>query len=539
MLVLLLFVIPVTSAYQSIDILSVSQEGQGEGGVATAHVNSRLGTGSVYIDSFPLTRLDTQLSARFARNYACDIAETDCSQLDFFYTIRAGTTIIGGPSAGAALTVLTYANLMDASIDRSTTITGTITGGGLVGPVGGIEQKVTAARNQGFSRVLIPASELSAAQNVSGIEIIGISTVEEAIWYFTGITVDLPGDEIIVPQAYSRQMEDVSVQLCDRSESLSRQASNVTEQVDTWLISAAQAAAQNKFYSAASFCFSANLALQRDILSNRSSDQLESIVRTLRSDIIAFDADLPDEFATIGDLEVFMVVRERLVESSDILDRQDPSNYSSSDIALALERYSSAVAWSSFFGILHGEQRFDETWIAQSCSQHISASQEQINYVTYLLSIDMDDANMKLRNAREYQRQEEWALCLYTAAKVQAEAQSVITVAYSSNVLNQTVDQKHARAQQLLARSSADDSFPIMSYAYYEYAGEVDDVFSKNLYSEYSIALSSLDIYSESPSQRILVDTDRLFLLVSGFLVGVLSGVVLYGAYSTYSRKDK
>jgi PDZ domain-containing secreted protein len=78
---------------------------------------------------------------------------------------------VGGPSAGAAITVLTVAVLDGKKIDQQTAMTGTINSGGVIGPVAGIEQKVSGAKAAGMKRVLIPAItplENQTTANVSG-----------------------------------------------------------------------------------------------------------------------------------------------------------------------------------------------------------------------------------------------------------------------------------------------------------------------------------------------------------------------------------
>src|SRR5512133_756967 len=86
----------------SMKLLAVSgEEASQTGSTADLLLEVKDGTGRVFIDSFPLSKIDTQISARFAKEVACNFLEADCSKYDFFYTIRANSAIIGGPSAGA------------------------------------------------------------------------------------------------------------------------------------------------------------------------------------------------------------------------------------------------------------------------------------------------------------------------------------------------------------------------------------------------------------------------------------------------------
>ena len=133
------------AAEQSIPLLAVEENGNGSlgaGSTATLSLKIIQGTGKVYLDTFPLTKLDTQMSLRFARDIACQYSSKECTTYDFLYTLRADSSIVGGPSAGAAATILTIAELEGITIPEKTTITGTINSGGLIGNVGGVKEKI-------------------------------------------------------------------------------------------------------------------------------------------------------------------------------------------------------------------------------------------------------------------------------------------------------------------------------------------------------------------------------------------------------------
>ncbi|MDO8656812.1 MAG: S16 family serine protease, partial [Nanoarchaeota archaeon] len=116
------------------------------GSDADLYLEIQKGSGRVFLETFPLTKLDTQISTRFAKDAACHHFKLECDQYDFIYTIKAKSSIIGGPSAGAAIAALTTIAVLDIPYDdKSTTVTGTINSGGIIGPVGGIQQKLEAA----------------------------------------------------------------------------------------------------------------------------------------------------------------------------------------------------------------------------------------------------------------------------------------------------------------------------------------------------------------------------------------------------------
>lgn len=140
-----------------ITLLTVIEGEEDKGGVADLYLTVRPGNGAIYLDSFPLTRIDTQSSIRYANQIACDFLDYDCTQYDFFYTIRANSAIVGGPSAGAAIAALTTAVLDGQDIDGDTAMTGTINSGGIIGPVAGIAAKMDGAKDAGIKKAIIPA----------------------------------------------------------------------------------------------------------------------------------------------------------------------------------------------------------------------------------------------------------------------------------------------------------------------------------------------------------------------------------------------
>src|SRR3989344_4373080 len=97
---LFLLAAPLALAQQgSVKLLAVSETiGGFAGSVADLSLDITSGSGRVFIDTLPASKVDTQLSTRFARNIACAYLDVDCSNLDFFYTIRADSSLVGGPS---------------------------------------------------------------------------------------------------------------------------------------------------------------------------------------------------------------------------------------------------------------------------------------------------------------------------------------------------------------------------------------------------------------------------------------------------------
>lgn len=75
---------------------------------------------------------------------------------------------IGGPSAGLMMSLAIYDTLTPGSMTGGADIagTGTITPDGQVGPIGGIQQKIAAARDAGAELFLVPADNCDGIGNV-------------------------------------------------------------------------------------------------------------------------------------------------------------------------------------------------------------------------------------------------------------------------------------------------------------------------------------------------------------------------------------
>lgn len=94
-------------------------------------------------------------------------------------------TRIGGPSAGLMIALTTYDlfSEVDLADGREIAGTGTIDADGLVGPVGGVGEKVVAAAAAGADVMIVPAAqEAEARSRVRGdLRLIAVETLDEAI----------------------------------------------------------------------------------------------------------------------------------------------------------------------------------------------------------------------------------------------------------------------------------------------------------------------------------------------------------------------
>ncbi|HEX3325895.1 MAG TPA: PDZ domain-containing protein [Actinomycetota bacterium] len=111
----------------------------------------------------------------------------------FHPQVRAtfSTGQIAGPSAGLLFALALYDKLTpdDLTAGRKIAGTGTIQCDGAVGPIGGIQEKVSAAESQGAQIFLAPRSEAADARSVAhDISVVPISTLDGAVTYLQNLS---------------------------------------------------------------------------------------------------------------------------------------------------------------------------------------------------------------------------------------------------------------------------------------------------------------------------------------------------------------
>ena len=113
------------------------------------------------------------------------LATTVNERFDFPFEVDIKTGNVGGPSAGLMMALNVYNNLIPEDITNSLVVagTGTIEIDGSVGPVGGIKQKVIAAKRAGAELILVPTANFEEAipMATESTAIVAIDSFEEAL----------------------------------------------------------------------------------------------------------------------------------------------------------------------------------------------------------------------------------------------------------------------------------------------------------------------------------------------------------------------
>ncbi|MCM2325314.1 MAG: hypothetical protein NDI94_02535 [Candidatus Woesearchaeota archaeon] len=540
--IFILLILPLSFAKSgSLKLLAVTDPdgANPRGSFADLYLEIKPGSGRVFMDSFPLSKIDTQISTRFAKEVACNFLEKDCSKYDFFYTIRSSSAIVGGPSAGAAVTVLTISLLDDLPLDKSVVITGTINTGGIIGPVGSVIPKSEKAAEEGIRKILIPKYSDVNETNITKIEasydvdIIEVSQLTEAIYHFTGKNFSRKGD-VEIDMAYKGKMKEISEELCQRAQILSKEAYPTYENntAFTLMNSGLSKLDEGNYYSAASFCFASSFQFGQKKIKDLSvtEQQLRALIyEGMRRNEEFKNFTQKKSINTITDLETYMAVMDRVEESNDrfieaIKSLNASINSSIYHYSYATERLNSAKSWSRFFGEKGKKFNFDKEELAVSCLAKISEVEERIQYIELYLPSGTKDAKESVERAYKDHNNGDEEMCLYEASLAKARINLILnSISIDPDHIEEVIEDRAHAVRQMLARQKERGIFPIVAYSYYEYADSLKstDEYSALLYLEYSLELGNLDIYFEKEKTKMpSIELPYIILFICGFVLG-------------------
>jgi ATP-dependent Lon protease len=119
-----------------------------------------------------------------AASFGIDPARFEKS--DIHIHVPAGATPKDGPSAGVAMFLALVSLMTDRTVRNDTAMTGEISLRGLVLPIGGVKEKVTAAARAGIRRVMLPARNRKDFDDIPEqarrqIEFVWLERVDDAV----------------------------------------------------------------------------------------------------------------------------------------------------------------------------------------------------------------------------------------------------------------------------------------------------------------------------------------------------------------------
>jgi uncharacterized protein len=564
---ILLFLLVIPSAFAihgEMPLLAVRETKEGmQGSTANLILDIEPGSGRVFLETIPLSKLDTQISTRFAKEIACDYLDKDCDKYDFFYTIRSDSSIIGGPSAGGAIAVLTATMLEGIDIDEDAAMTGTINSGGLIGPVGGLKKKIDAATTIGIKKVIIPKGEIiyTDEDNVTidlriyaenkDIEIVEAADLTEAIYLFSGKRLKEEKGELIVNEDYIEVMRGLAIKLCNRSQELKNKIGiidedNISIEYEKSAINYTEkgkkAFEQEKYYSSASYCFGANTRYGFLVL---KSAEGKINFEKLRKEIEDYNEKIDMlEIKTITDLEAYMVIKERLKEAIDALNRSieeynegDENDYLR-EASYAIERLYTADTWAEFIGVKGKAFVLDRESLKEGCLKKLAEAEERYQYVKLIFGEELKGTKKEFDYAYEDSENGDYELCIFRASKAKAEVDTILNmIGVEEDQIGIVLSNKLKVIKDNIIEQQEKGAFPILGYSYYEYAGSLGkEEYSALLYAGYALELSNLDMYFKEKHvfeidlidelNKRDIDSKIIIVIIVTLILGFLIGYV-------------
>jgi DNA repair protein RadA/Sms len=97
---------------------------------------------------------------------------------DIFMNVAGGVKVVE-PAVDMAIVAAVGSSFLDKPIPDGTVVLGEVGLTGEVRAIGHVETRISESRKMGFTRCLIPASNLKRVPDIQGIDMIGVNTVAE------------------------------------------------------------------------------------------------------------------------------------------------------------------------------------------------------------------------------------------------------------------------------------------------------------------------------------------------------------------------
>ena len=512
-----------------------------EGVLLGAKVIVTNGTGHVFVDTNPYTQVDLQGSARIAAMVASDVLGIDQRNYDFYYIIDITSPIIGGPSAGGALTVATIAALNKWTLKPGVVMTGMINPDGSIGPVGGIPFKLEAAAAENTTLFLVPEGQSTvtvrkAVSRTKGTLIISeekeetvdvvelgkklnvtvkeVSTIQEAVLTFTGNEISKPAFKgTILTTQYLDLLEPLATRLKNESNemydgtsayvknsNILSQAKDIQKRADSMYV-------DKKYYAATSLYFNSminmRIAQWNDGYSKAADKEqyLTDLVDKVENQILRSESDL-DNFKMFGVSDVGAVgaAESRITTARTKLDEAKKVNNVDekiSSLAFANERARTAQWWLTL-ALPYGKI-VPENILKDRAGWYTSQAQSLNTYTQALISEAgghpgiIAGANEDIEHAQKEMRRGYYSGAIFDS--LQATVKSSTTIGFFGQVDSiKKIEESKNAAKAAINEARMEGIEPTLAVSAYEYAETMTNPFDQIYQFSYAkmIAKTSL-----------------------------------------------
>jgi len=534
----LFLLLPTVLAYTQVTIMApaVARTPEGWIGVAsyiTVHVEP--GEGRVFVDTFPLTQIDTQGSARLATEAATSLIGVDPAKIDVFIVIRSDSAVIGGPSAGGAMSVAILASLLNKTVDPQVVMTGTINPDGTIGPIGGVLQKAEAANSVGAKIFLVPRGQTTATETPTSAVLVNVTEYAKEHWNLTvrevddlrqaakwiiGVEIERSGGKEVDLEKYNEimsraaeEMIDSAQELCDEAKKSFQQATltygerkGLKPYLDDCLAKveeARKAKNDGDYYVSASYAFQAKTnatyvsyalrlfksqkkATARNLIQGAEDAAREAVGKVNQT-----------SFTSITAFECFAAAESRAHEAMKRIERAWEFYYRSdllSDSLMALreaayikQRAESALWWVSLCSEFPGELEVNRTAMKQTAEKYLADLKYLLAYAESMASstsgLLTDASNIQDDVEREIE-DGTYAAAVLDSLRARSYVNTYLELAPIvgprldegvAKTLSDRVEREKEVAYDSIAASRAYGVNPILALSYYEFGVEYAD----------------------------------------------------------------
>lgn len=511
----------------TVPLVADSSTSDGELGILLfAKVIATNGTGHVFVDTSPYTQVDLQGSARLAAMVASDVLGIDQRAYDFYYIIDISSPIIGGPSAGGALTVATIAAVNNWTLKPEVVMTGMINPDESIGPVGGIPYKLEAAAAENYTLFLVPEGQgtvtlqklitrakgsviitndveetvdvikLGQELNVTVKE---VSTIQEVVKIFTGHEIEKSAfNGTILTPGYIGLLEPLATNLKREAKDMYNESESLTPQ-SKYLAQANEIMSRadsmydtQKFYAATSLYFNSmiNIRTARWIYSYTNAADKEKymseLIGIVENQINRSEFDL-DTFKSVGidDIGAVGAAESRITSSRIKLDEAKELNNTDEKIyslAFSHERARTAQWWLTL-STLDGNV-VPENILKDRAGWYLSQAQSINTYMQELLSQNsvhpaiISGSVEDLTHAQKEMKGRYYSGAIFDSLQGSVKSSTIIGFMGMLDA-QKKVEQSQGDAKAAINEARMDGIEPTLAVSAFEYAETMPDPYEK------------------------------------------------------------
>ncbi|RLF20809.1 MAG: hypothetical protein DRZ82_00820 [Thermoprotei archaeon] len=543
---------------------------------------SKPGYGDVYISTNTFIEIDMQASARTAAFVACTLTGKNFYDYNFYVKVLSDVPIVGGPSAGALITIGMVAALLNASLNPNATMTGMINPDGTIGPVGGIFEKARAAYKAGFKVFLIPYGQDMVPYVERGrlrylniteyaarkwkLKVIEVSDIYDALRYMLGITIKRHVYKWKTPELVLDVVKLMLTDLHNNASNVISEASQALKEItnpyvrmevkkalDSAIskIREAEEISSRWPYVSASLCFQAAYLAQyvvyvREFVKYGNKffmNTLKAINSTLNEISIKIK-NYEKENLSLSSIEILLGAKIRIRYGRDALETA-LSYYKAGEVLSALMwlahakwRTRTAIDWLNSLEMLPSEEAsLNGTQVLMTirnlAKEYIYEAKTVVIYVNELvketgaigsISQEAEEASFMLSYAEQDYDLEDYMLALAEAIESIIHATLAINLLSSEDTLRRYANLARDTAYENIGLLMSKNVIPMLSICYYEFA--------EYYFKEKADLITALFNYKMASAQS------KVLLLIGNLYNETYSSIVQEASQLTSSKQE-